>query len=715
MVDHATRIWTVGGLVGEDGTWRAVKRRDITEREFEHLQSCIQLVGDLAGQRDYARLVAAVSRWTRTLGAAKSDLQGAGRLSSSSRHSLELDLQALVATADRLETLLAAKVSEVDENPLVVAFKETRHRIRATSPYLLIHELAPAALADGPKLVMTDGVIYFEGVRRQTAETIPVALLGEMFSLVVAYLGVFQDRFGKAATELEEAAADVDEGTPSLISYEIDPSNGSATRMSITSLPIPEIAALRQFFHLVARAAGSTDLAAASEVLKRAGPQNEVRIGDVDVSSGVVAGTANEGINALPSARFELDLGLLGSTPVDYWAPVRSMFSQGPFRRQLFAGAVQEAQVDGATTSLDCEGAVDLTEHNTRGMITANVQPGEVLQSLILQAGLSTDVLLTDEPPGEQSEEPFEVLVPIRGIEVDHPVEVGPMSIVPKPRGEEALKGFRLDGETAARLAAKFSEADSFGLAEVRTATLHEAEDGGTAAIETAMAWLTARERYGYARLPDGRARPFSRQEALKSARRGAVVLVRGRDSQRQWLRSLEAIAEPLPRSVDPTSPLLDPALPGDLSPTERQALLALQRATTEPIPESQLQALWEAIEFYVAGTKGPKLFAPSELDSLREQVSAHWNSAQRKKLRNTIDKLNEPPLGIRLGWRLERDGVPLSEDERDLLFTRLREARNAFVHGRRVCSSPTREELHRGMSLVARMLVYRISRRNGL
>jgi hypothetical protein len=170
------------------------------------------------------------------------------------------------------------------------------------------------------------------------------------------------------------------------------------------------------------------------------------------------------------------------------------------------------------------------------------------------------------------------------------------------------------------------------------------------------------------------------------------------------------AAALPLDRTLDADSALLDPRLPADLTPAERQALLSLRRATAETVVESQLQALWEAIEFYVAGTRVPTLFSGDDLKRLRELTPEEFDAPQGEAFAKAIGGLNVPPLLVRLDYRLRRDGVPLADAERDLLFSKLRRARNDTAHGRPVKDPPTREEMHRGIALVARMLVHKVS-----
>jgi hypothetical protein len=163
---------------------------------------------------------------------------------------------------------------------------------------------------------------------------------------------------------------------------------------------------------------------------------------------------------------------------------------------------------------------------------------------------------------------------------------------------------------------------------------------------------------------------------------------------------------------LDGDSRLLQPALPDDLHPTERRSLLALKRAVSEVSTEPQLQALWEALESYAAGLKGPKLFSKKQRRELRDVIPKWMTPQQQDKFTNAIADLNRPPLGVRLEWRLERDAVPLAAYERKLLFEKLRDARNDVAHGREIADSPRREDLLLGISLVARIILFGIAAR---
>jgi hypothetical protein len=710
MADSKRPVWTVGGLSRDDAGWAVSNARELGEDEFMELERKIAFVLDLASQRDYNRLLAAVARFDALVAAALEELATERQLSQRSAAALPLDLAAIAEAARRLETALAEKVDAAVDLPphLVDAFCDVRHSIRASGPYLLAYEMSRRAAASDLTLVLRDGAVHFEGTARHSAGEIARGLLGILFSLVGAYLNVFRARFEEVAAELEREAAAVTDGSPCLISYHVGGSGPE--QLQLKDIPLEEIAALRYFYVEASAARRPEELVQAALALARATIRTDLHIGEVDVAAGLVGGGAAEGVNQLPTAKLELDLRLLGSTPLDYWGPLHYGVGQGGYERELFAGAVQSVSIEKDRVVLDCEGAVNLVERGGGGTLASGLSQAELVRSLLLATGVSVDALPFDAPAPEQAEEEFEVLLPIHGISVDAPLALGGVEIVPVACGEVALDGLEREGEIATRLRAAFADAESYGRAVVRAATVPGAEEAGVSAIESAVAWIVTRGRYGFARLPDGHVQPFRRQESLRAPQIEPVVLVRGTATGRRWLRSQRIENEPITRALEQTTPLLNPQFRAELAPEERHALLALRRATSEAVLETQLQALWEAIEFYAAGAKVEKLFTRAELKRLRESRPAWLNADQKRRFGDAINDLNSPPLSVRLTLQLEQDGVPLTENERDLLLTTLRRARNRPTHGK-VPDPPTRAEIHHGISIVARMLVYRIAR----
>ena len=713
MVDSEPRVWTVGGLSHDDAGWTVTKTRELAKPEAAELERKIAFVVDLASQGDYGRLLAAVRRFDALLTTAREELETEQRLSPRSATAFPLDLAAVTEAGRRLETALAAKINAAAELPrqLVTAFHDVRQGIRASGPYLLAYEFARRASSGDVMLVLREGAVHFEGHAQKSARQIATGLLGFSFSLVGAYLNAFHARFEEVAAQLEREVAAVTDGSPSLISYRMGASGPE--QIQLKNIPLEEIAALRRFYVKASAAQGPEELVKAALELAGANSRTDLHVGDVDIAAGLVGGGATEGINQLPTAKLELDLRLLGSTPLDYWGSVHYLLAQGGYQRELFAGAVQSVSVHEDRVVLECEGAANLTERGSSGTVASGLTQAELIRSLLLVTGVSADAISLEAPAPEQPQEKFEVLLPIRGVSVKEPLALGGVEIVPIGYTRAALDGLEREGEVPSRLRAAFADAESYGRAFVTDTTLPVAEEAGVSTIEAAVAWLITRGRYGFARLPDGHVHPFARQESLRTPQTGSVVLVLGTATGRRWLRSRHIEAEPITRALEQGAPLLNPALPADLPAEERHALLALRRATSDAILESQLEALWEAIEFYAAGTKVQKLFKPAELKRLRDSPPEWLNADQRWRFADVIKDLNSAPLTVRVALRLEQDGVPLTEQERDLLFQTLRHARNRPTHGK-VPDPPTRAEIHRGISIVARMLVYRIALHGG-
>jgi hypothetical protein len=212
------------------------------------------------------------------------------------------------------------------------------------------------------------------------------------------------------------------------------------------------------------------------------------------------------------------------------------------------------------------------------------------------------------------------VFVPVRGLAVAEPVKVGRITIVPVSDGRQPLDAFNLTDERLQPLAAEYRNATAYAVAIVNADALDIAEEEGYAEVETTMAWLVARQRYGFLRLPDGAAQTFSRANALPSVRYAPVVLVRGEKTGRQWLRWVHDAEHPAVTHLTDQSDLMRPALPEDLDLADERALRGLMRAVNEPGLQQQVQALSEALESYVAGVKSPSC---SQRRSARSFVSS--------------------------------------------------------------------------------------------
>lgn len=136
--------------------------------------------------------------------------------------------------------------------------------------------------------------------------------------------------------------------------------------------------------------------------------------------------------------------------------------------------------------------------------------------------------------------------------------------------------------------------------------------------------------------------------------------------------------------------------------------MLALARAAHEVDPIGRVQALFEAIEFYVGDIKVDKLFSKCDRKGILRALP-RLMAEQSRRIEQLVGDLNNAPLRTRLMRALDIDGVLVTAPEIELLW-RLRDLRNDVVHGRR-SDLPVTEDVEYGVSIVSRMLVYRVAR----
>lgn len=712
--DHELH-WTLGKLRRRpDGGTDVHQWRPVSDEEAEQLQANSRLVRDLGSQRDFQSLIAAVERWLETVERVRERLAAGEPLPKALLTAATLDLtanahaaarceQGILATADLLRAQGHADVGHTE------AVEEARRFLHTRRAYLACSALAPDARDGKVAFTLVDSAVRLVGLTVFDAADFGRALLGEVGGFMVASVGALADAIAEPARRLEALLDDVPDGvSPDLVRVE---GGERPSRATFTALPIAQAGALRRFRERLDTLTPDQFAQAMFEVIHVTARQ-QVAIGSVNVSSSSENVRANTAVNELPHAEFRLDVDLLGSAPVDFWSAVTfDMIEDGPGHR-LFAGAVQEASGP-APLALSCEGAVELTEHNRGSIVAAGVEAAELVTTLMRQIGLPEDTITLSSPEQRpRTQERFDVFVPVRGLAVAEPVTVGRVTIAPVPDGQQPLNGLNLTDKHLRPLSEEYRDATAYAVASVDADALDTAEEQGYAAVESTMAWLVARQRYGFLRLPDGTPQTFSRTHALQSVRYGPVVLVRGKSTGRQWLRWLHDASRSAVRELTDESDLLRPALPGDLEPADERALRALMRAANEPGVQQQVQALSEALENYVAGVDVPKLFSKKRLGELRDLAPDWMNTQQKDKFEKAIDGLNGAPFGVRLSARLARDGVPLTAGERELLFGTLRAARNNVAHGTAIEQPPTRDEVLRGISVVSRALLFGIAAR---
>lgn len=659
----------------------------------------------LAQQTAFERVLESAERWQRLMAKATTELQKDGEISRQVQVSASTELGAFVLAAERFQDDLRNTtaglvglsdhdrgqferiVGEVSEAPQPLLLRE----ISRSQEHVLLN-----AGEDGESL-------HLLADNGPDAKDAVVSVVGLFGMLIHPLLLILREQYEKDARPLQVLASMVEVGIPAFVRIEERGDEGA--QMTYVELPMFEMAVIDRALNLL----DSGDPDSAISAVLRERERALVFFGEVSAGSALIDGNGKEGLGAIPEAMLELHADLIGSEPIDYWSRVSYGYQRANIAEEKFEGVVQKGTVSDRSIKLECEGAAALTEHMTGGMVAANISPAELIESMIAQSGWEGKLRLSEEA-SDPHEEEFEVVTPIQGIRISEEIAIGNVFLV--PRGTVALE-LDTTGDTAKELAAEFHRASSYAVARITTDKPHLAEDQGLAAIETALAWLVVRGRYGLAKLPDGTPQEFSRQERLRSPRLGSVVLVRGDQTERQWLRWPEGDRDKLEREISSHSSMARPALPSNLVVKDRQAILALRAAAVETDPFAQVQALWQAIESYVAGVKCRPLFSSSELEAIRSSVPDIFDTNQQNALEQAIGGLNEPPLWVKLDRQIKQDGVPITEEELDLL-KRLRNARNAAVHGRSRGRPPKRDEINHGIAVVSRMLVHRIADLSG-
>jgi hypothetical protein len=130
-------------------------------------------------------------------------------------------------------------------------------------------------------------------------------------------------------------------------------------------------------------------------------------------------------------------------------------------------------------------------------------------------------------------------------------------------------------------------------------------------------------------------------------------------------------------------------------------------RAVRERDRLAAVGALFEAVEFYAAGTQVRHLLSKDDTRLVNEALdSLGLAPEKRERLADVIGRANEPPLRVRLVAALDADRVPYSQEEIDRLW-HLRDHRNDALHGRRL-GAPDVDDLELGKGLVNRMFAFR-------
>lgn len=294
--------------------------------------------------------------------------------------------------------------------------------------------------------------------------------------------------------------------------------------------------------------------------------------------------------------------------------------------------------------------------------------------------------------------------LPHEVVQVIAPVD-GASSANPEGRGDVQ---FTADPHVAAAFASVGDDdAPLYAVTYAEASRLYDAEQHGLGKINAALDLLLAACAYGLSTRPGGTPLPFTRTTARARPALRQTVFVQGVSTRRWWCRDRTASATAAGADV---AALLSgwPELPRAASPAVTHGLAELRGAADALAgPVERVQALWNAIEFYAAGAKVPKLFGRAARKQLAAALSATTLTEEQKaRARDVLGGVNTPPLLVRLKAQAAADGVPVTDSELQMLV-QLRGRRNDSAHGR-AASSVSGERLDWAVSVVARLFLYR-------
>jgi hypothetical protein len=342
-----------------------------------------------------------------------------------------------------------------------------------------------------------------------------------------------------------------------------------------------------------------------------------------------------------------------------------------------------------------------LADHITGGIVVRNVPVPEIFWSTMRGAGMPPDKLRvhdwTPPPP-----EPILVVVPVAGLAPIGTLAAGSIHIT---TDRSVLEPF--ESLEHAQLKPQFVDAELWAVMTIIARTLFDAEQQAVRFFERVVGRLALAARYSSAELPNGELRGFQRKQLLERIRLVHIAGVRGMRTGRLWLRGYAHA-----RAVEPTEAAILTGVAEYIGASDQRvddAIVAWRRATAEEDPAVSVVALGEAIEFYAATTKVPKLFTKAELGQLQKLIPNELAEDKAARVALMIDRLNEPPLSARLRTALDNDRVRYSGAEFDLLVE-IRGLRNKILHGKER-ELPSEEQLNQALGLVNRMLLFRLKR----
>ena len=416
----------------------------------------------------------------------------------------------------------------------------------------------------------------------------------------------------------------------------------------------------------------------------------------------IIGGNFVSALNDLDRAWFSIEMqpGLR----LEYLAPVKVDIDG----HSMIEGSVVAAFPQGTTVEVHIQSAIAMTEETMHGMVVQDFPPQDVAYAIAKRSGFEDENIVIHELDGLPYEV-FEVVVGIDGVEAQLPIRIGAVSFVAPLQGRQILNQFHPRAEWAE----EFEDAPCHAVVYTTTQRMHSAQVDALAEIDWALGWLAIRTRYGLSHLPDGTLHRYDRSESNATPSRRDLVALRGLQTGRRWIQRLGPRSRAGDLSLGARSRLDEPPLPRELAFETRQALLSARRALRDEDPIQRSQALWESLEFYLAGRETDSLFSRSARKELLKCLRAAVPKDQHQRVADLLNWIDQPPPKTALRKVIDEEGVPVTESEFDLLF-RIRTARNKATHGGEV-EIPTDQDLDYACSILSRILVYWVDALGGI
>lgn len=434
-----------------------------------------------------------------------------------------------------------------------------------------------------------------------------------------------------------------------------------------------------------------------------------VTIGNVDITKALASFSFTQKLNAMTVGTIKLKpKELLELPPLNYAAEVCLLKSQESGDEVIFRGNVTSVVSKSNEIDLGIATGIDLLEETVVQMAAADINHLELVWSLMRGAGVPEE-RINVEGFRKGPIEPFEILVPLRGIELSKDVSFSDFELTTDPKIIEIAN--TIDKDKSTEILPEFAQAGLWLRLIVRATTIYDAETEGLKRIDVFLSRLMSRVQLSISQLGEYQG-DWSRNRLFGTPNRGDAVLVRGLTTRRRWLRKPfggKASLVDVALLPDIDFPPLAYELPLYLT----EAFLAWQRSVYANHPLAAITAIWDAIEFYSSQIKTTNDFTKAETRQIRkdavQSLDEQEEAKKRSRVEDVLGMLNQASLMMKFGLAMKEDVVTLSDEEMNIL-KKLRDTRNDFVHGKEVII-PTEAEMLLARTVVNRILVARVFR----